>query len=158
MPRRLVGKVDMKTTSIAVLMGALLIVTCGYGGASDDAIARNLSWFNYVAAENLREPCGPGAANRIRLVYNGIYDEQIRSYDVRELPETRGAAFTAFARGDGDLTQGIPITNLLKSLRGERLDVSVPTLQVIEISQDFVGKRPDGDCVQQGGIDRSTRS
>ena len=124
-------------------------MSCGYGGASDDAIARNISWFNYVAAENLREPCGPGAANRIRLVYKGIYDEQIRSYDVRELPDTRGAAFTAFARGDGDLTQGIPITNLLKPWRGERVNSvisprSFSDLRAALNADRFIGFKPIG--------------
>ena len=50
-------------------------------------------------------PPGPSALNRIRFVYNGIYDEKIRTYNVRELPGIRGAAFMAFARGYGDFTQ-----------------------------------------------------
>ena len=103
----------MRKTWIAVLLGASRIVACRSGGPSDGAIARNLSWFDHVGTKNSREACDPGTANRLRFVYNGIYDEQIRSYEIRELPGTRAAGLGAFARGDGDLTQGIPITNLL---------------------------------------------
>lgn len=98
------------------------MVGCRYSGPPDDPVARNVSRFNYVGTENLRDACGPGDANLIHFVYNCIYDEQIRSYDARELSGTRGAAFVVFAGGDGDLTQGIPITNLLKPWRGERLN------------------------------------
>ena len=127
----------------------MLVMGCRYAGPSEGPIARNLTWFNYVGAENLKEACGPGAANRLRFVYNGIYDEQIRSYDVRELPGRKGAALTAFARGNGDLTQGIPITNLLKPWRGERVNsvISPQTFSDLRTAlkaDRFTGFKPIG--------------
>ena len=138
-----------KKTAIFLFLGSLGMVGCRYGGPPDGPVARRLSWFNYVGAENLRDACRPGTANGIRFVYNGIYDEQIRSYDVSELSGTRGAAFVVFARGDGDLTQGIRITNLLKPRRGERLNSvispqSLGDLRAAFKSDRFTGFKPIG--------------
>lgn len=112
----------MKLTLISLLTTALAIGGCQYAGPAGDPVTRNVGWFDYVGAEGLKAACGPGASTRLRFVYNGIYDQQIRSYDVHELPRGRGAAMSAWARGDGDLTKGIQFPNLLSPWQGKRVE------------------------------------
>ena len=112
----------MKNVLATVVVAAFAVTGCEYAGPSDDPVARNFSWFDYVGAENLKAACGPGASDRLRFVYNGVYDEQIRSYDVRVLPGGRGASLSSWARGDGDLTRGVEITNLLSPWKGTRVN------------------------------------
>lgn len=112
----------MKNIAATVLLAVFALAGCQYAGPSGDPVARNFSWFDYVGAENLKAACGPGASDRLRFVYNGIYDEQIRSYDVRALPGRRGASLSSWARGTGDWTRGVPATNLLSPWRGQRVN------------------------------------
>lgn len=41
-----------------------------------------LSWFRYLDAGELRDDCKPDGPERYRIAYNGVFQEQIRSYDV----------------------------------------------------------------------------
>jgi len=78
---------------IASLGLALLVAACQSSGAVDNPIARRLTWFSYVNGDDLRAACRPGAPDRYRLIYNGVYNEQVRSYDimVREFASDAGA-------------------------------------------------------------------
>ena len=112
----------MKHIVATAVMAVFALAGCQYAGPAGNPVSRNLSWFDYVGAENLKAACGPGASDRLRFVYNGIYDEQIRSYDVRVLPCGRGASLSAWARGDGDLTKGIELPNLFSPWQGTRAE------------------------------------
>ena len=112
----------MKYRPIALIAAALTLVGCEYAGPAGEPVSRNLTWFDYVGAEGFKEACGPGASSRLRFVYNGIYDKQIRSYDLHELPRGRGAAMSAWARGVGDLTRAIRLPNLFSPWQGNRVE------------------------------------
>jgi len=59
-----------------------MLTACSFKGQDiGDPITRNLRWFAYVGAEDLRSACTDGAPDQYRLVYNAVYDTQIRSYD-----------------------------------------------------------------------------
>jgi hypothetical protein len=122
MPGGRAQEYEMKLTLILIVLTALTIAGCQYAGPAGNPVTRNLTWFDYVGGENLKEACGPGASTRLRFVYNGIYDEQIRSYDVHELPGGRGAALSAWARGDRDLTKGVQFPNLWSPWQGKRVE------------------------------------
>lgn len=110
----------MRLRIIASVTALLALGACEYTGPAGNPVSRNLSWFDYVGGEALRDACAPGASNRLRFVYNGIYEEQIRTYDVVQLPGGRGAALSAWARGNGDLTQGVQFPNILSPWQGKR--------------------------------------
>lgn len=112
----------MRFRIIASVTALLALGACEYSGPAGDPVSRNLSWFDYVGAEALRESCGPGASTRLRFVYNGIYDKQVRSYDLVQLPGGRGATLSAWARGTGDLTKAIRFPNLLSPWQGKRVE------------------------------------
>lgn len=60
---------------------ALAAGACAYRGV-DDPVVRKFSWFSYVGADDVRVECRAGAPERYRLVYNAIYQEQVRTYDI----------------------------------------------------------------------------
>lgn len=67
---------------VALAGGLLLTASCAYQGEPGYPVARSLSWFSYLNGDDIRQQCKAGAPDRYRFVYNGIYTEQVRSYDV----------------------------------------------------------------------------
>jgi len=78
----------------AVLAGLILTQSIAAGLASaqgvDDPITRSFYWFRFVAGKEIREACGQGGPDHYRLVYNAIYREQVRAYDL--VAQSGGAA------------------------------------------------------------------
>jgi len=102
------------------MVGAL--AGCAAEGPSDNPILRSAQWRAYVAASDLRRNCGPGSAETIRVVYNGNYKEEIRSYDIKQ--DASGAEMDARRRGSTNLLE----MNLLDPFglwRGERRRVAL---------------------------------
>ncbi len=82
----------MKLRSILLLLLLPLIMTaCAYQGTPTNPVKRNLTWHSYLNGDDIRPACATGAPDRYRLVYNGIYIEQVRSYDaVASTPQSPG--------------------------------------------------------------------
>lgn len=68
----------------AVLLLAILVGLngCQATGPAGNPVSRTFTWFDYLGGGDLRRACGPGAAPRWRFVYNAIWPEQVRAYDV----------------------------------------------------------------------------
>lgn len=112
----------MRFRMIASLTALLALGACEYTGPAGDPVTRSLSWFDYVASDNLDDACAPGASTRLRFIYNGDYDRQIRSFDVFALPGGRGAAMSAWVRGEQDLTKAVEAKKLLAPWEGKRVE------------------------------------
>jgi hypothetical protein len=130
---------------LAVLV---LLAGCEYTKPVDNAVVRNLEWFSYLGGEDIRKSCGPGAQDRFRFVYNGIYTSQIRSYDVAVAPGG-GADVSAFARSDPDLSRAIDITRIFSLWDGERANSIMVAREVAALRQAlakdrFLTDRPVG--------------
>lgn len=65
---------------------ALWVAGCASAGPVDNPVARKVTWFSYLNGDDLRAACRPGAAARFRFVYNGVYVEQVRTYDIAAGP------------------------------------------------------------------------
>lgn len=61
----------------------------------DNPVARKLTWFSYVKGEDLKAACVAGAPDRYRFVYNAVYVEQVRTYDVEPSPIAGQTRITA---------------------------------------------------------------
>jgi hypothetical protein len=90
----------------AVLVVTLLTAAaagCAYSGR-DDALSQRFTWFSYLNGDDIRAACVPGGADRFRFVYNGVYIQQARTYDI--VPQTSGAGYLVRARvlGPSDLS------------------------------------------------------
>ncbi len=101
--------------SVRWAMTALLLLSgCAYQGSGvDNPVVRKFTWFSFVEGGDLRAACGPGAADRYRVVYNGVYDEQVRIY------ELDGHRLRHRVIGDPDLLRGLALADPLDPWRGE---------------------------------------
>ena len=64
-------------------------------GALSDPIRRKAQWHATAGGDDLREGCVAGRPSRWRLVYNAVWDEQVRVYDIERLPGGEGARLEA---------------------------------------------------------------
>ena len=130
---------------MAAAFGIVAMLTgCEYSESFSNPVSRNFSWFDYVGGRGLKEACGPAVTDRIRFVYNGNYDEQVRAYDVHELPDGRGAVVSAWARGDGNLIVGIDLPNLRLPWDGDRVNATIDPKAFAELREALTADRFDG--------------
>ena len=86
----------------------------------DQPIVRSLNWFAYVGGDDIRAACRPGERSRIRLVYNALWEEQVRTYEIFLQPDgTAGLNIGVLA------DQGAA-TNVSSIFIGELGDVTAP--------------------------------
>ena len=79
---------------------AALVSGCASQGASDNPIVRKFSWLSYLEGSDIRSACRQGAPDQYRMVYNGIYTEQVRMYDLKA-----DGSFRIQVLGEADLTK-----------------------------------------------------
>ncbi|ARJ66859.1 hypothetical protein WV31_14845 [Magnetospirillum sp. ME-1] len=73
MPRRL---------ALSTLALAAALSGCAYtGGDVGNPLFRKVQWFSFVEGADIREACAPGSPERFRLVYNALWDQQVRFYE-----------------------------------------------------------------------------
>lgn len=80
------------------LLSALAFSACAYQGLIDEPVTIKATWYSYLAGDDIRQTCVPNGLPRYRLVYNGNYEEQLRSYEVVGL-DGGGARFVARVLG-----------------------------------------------------------
>jgi len=66
----------------------ILLTACSYKGGGEQPLVRKFTWFSYIAGSDIKERCNEAKDQRIRFVYNGVYTEQVRSYDI--IPAAKG--------------------------------------------------------------------
>jgi hypothetical protein len=64
------------------LVFLLALAGCTYRGDIDQSVTLKFTWFSYLNGDDIRQVCAPGAPDSFRLVYNGSYNEQLRSYEI----------------------------------------------------------------------------
>ena len=81
-------KTMMVRGTMMLALASILLAGCATGGHNDQDQpgARKFTWFSYVKGEDLRRTCVAGAPDRYRFVYNGVYVEQVRTYDIEPSP------------------------------------------------------------------------
>ncbi len=102
--------------AILATLAALALPACAYrAGYEDNPITRSFGWFSYINADDLRSACAPGAPDRYRLIYNAVWQEQVRTYDITAAGG--GAELKAQVRGETDFARPIPLDDLLAPWR-----------------------------------------
>src|SRR4051812_9607683 len=86
----------------------------------DQPIVRSLNWFSYVGGDDIRAACRTGERSRVRLVYNALWEEQVRTYELFLQPD-----------GTAGLNMGVLVdqgaaTNVSSLLIGQLSDVTAP--------------------------------
>lgn len=75
---------------IVAAVAAAITAGCTASGPAGDPITRSFTWFDYVGGGNLARSCAPGIPDRYRLVYNAVFPEQVRTYDLVTREDNRG--------------------------------------------------------------------
>ena len=90
----------------AVALSLGLLAACTYQGGIDNPITIKATWFSYLAGDDIRAACTAGALTQYRLIYNGNYEEQLRSYEVATAGSGRASYKVRVQTGQGlDLTR-----------------------------------------------------
>ena len=141
---------------VALLLGTVLLVGCAARGVAVDPVRRSLGWFSYLGGEDVREGCFAGAAERLRFVYNAVYTEQIRTYDVLADPGDTAATVTARVFGSASLV-GLRFGDLLAPWHGTVVSARIdrPDLKALRLSLDdsgFFRPAPEGLLLRSDGF------
>ena len=111
-----------------------LLTACAYDNPTllpDNPGVRKFTWFSYLAGDDIRAGCVPGSKSRYRFVYNAIYTEQVRSYDL--LPSSEAGRYAVKVQ----VTDRANLSNI--SLTFSTLDLFQPwrpTVSVLNISDN----------------------
>lgn len=108
--------------TIVVCLCAVLLTGCAYQGGDVIPLARKLSWYSYLNGDDLRQACDEGQGDTLRLVYNAIHKEQIRTYDITAIPDDGGLpTIKARVLGYAELSRIgiIPASNLVAPWLGD---------------------------------------
>jgi len=75
---------------------AIAMFACAFAPArADNFLLRGFTWLGYLEGKELREGCVAGGPDRLRLIYNGIYQEQVRVYEAERVSPGAGGALSA---------------------------------------------------------------
>lgn len=126
----------MKDPRLLLVALLALLGACTYQGG-DDPVSRKFSWFSYLDAADIRDACRPGTPERYRFIYNAIYKEQIRTYDLTGGAGSRGQRMKVRAIEAPNLTEikiGAP-PDLLSPWRGKGEEVWLTPAQAGELQR-----------------------
>lgn len=65
-----------------MMLGACTADLDGGGREIEAPIGRSFYWFRYIGGADIRDTCAAGAPDRTRIVYNAVWGEQVRIYDI----------------------------------------------------------------------------
>ena len=133
-----------------------LLAACSYHGGIDNPAIRKVAWFSYLDGTDIRDTCTEGSPGRYRLVYNGRYEEQLRSYEITA-DGAGGAYLVARAKGQDNAFQITQLTldGVLAPWRWQRAEAHLSAeeyrqfLDLLDQSGMFAGA-PSGERLFSG--------
>jgi len=121
----------MRVLNAAAVLAWVTLAACGAWAQRADRnveqpIVRSFNWFDYVAGDDVRAACKPGGRSRVRLVYNAIWEEQVRTYEVFLQPDGTAGLNIGVLADQGVvanvlINEGADVTNPWRMRRGQRL-------------------------------------
>jgi hypothetical protein len=67
---------------LPAIAAAFLLSGCAYTGSDmGNPLTRKLQWYSFVEGGDIAAACAPGGSERFRLVYNAIWEQQVRTYE-----------------------------------------------------------------------------
>lgn len=125
-------KMIARATLLALGLG-LALGACSYTGAPTNIFEQRLTWFSYMAGDDIRAACAPGTPDRYRFVYNAVYGEQARAYDVVAL--TGGGAVMRQQVDRGLVIDVVPLQELFQLGVPDRTLVELPPEALAELER-----------------------
>lgn len=76
----------MKRWRAVLAVAVMMVSACdpdpnGGGREIEAPIGRSFYWFRFIGGADIRDACAAGAPDRMRIVYNAVWGEQVRIYD-----------------------------------------------------------------------------
>ncbi len=147
----------MKTSTpalSALFLGAMLAAAPAWAQRSDrnvdPPIIRSVNWFGYVGGNDIRAACAPGGRSRIRLVYNALWEEQVRTYEIFLQPDGTAGLNIDVLVDQGvvaniSISEGIDITSPWRARKGQRLLDAAETRELMGLLQESAAFGPPRD-------------
>jgi hypothetical protein len=106
----------------------------------DQPVVRSFNWFAWVGGDDIRANCGRDGRNRLRLVYNAIYDEQVRTYEIFLQPDGYAGMTVGVLAEQGNvanltIAQPGDVTGPWRMRRGERVLTPGETAELLGLLQ-----------------------
>jgi hypothetical protein len=89
----------VKSRIVAAALVAFALAGCADTKRAHEPLLGRLSWFQYLAGADIKAACAADAPARYRFVYNAVFDEQVRSYDLART--ATGATLNVNVAGGG---------------------------------------------------------
>jgi len=119
-----------------LLVGLSLASGCTFkGGDIGDPIHRKFHWFSFVAGDDIAASCQSGLPDRVRLVYNAVWGEQVRIYEWDSVRRLLG--IRVFGAGDlRGATLSDPVAGWRSSDTTVQLDEAASARLVAALAED----------------------
>jgi hypothetical protein len=132
--RRKMHDVTRIEVLVALGLGLATLAACTSTGPGlqDNPVTRKFTWFSYVKGDDVRARCQPGAPDAYRFVYNAVYVEQVRTYDIAPSPMPGHMRMTARVTEKANLASmdvGAP-SDLLDPWRPKSAVIDLPQAEV----------------------------
>ena len=124
-----------KLNMLAICLVLLIAGCTAYTGSGGNSVTRSLTWFSFVAGDDIKAACVPGSRDHFRFVYNAVYKKQIRAYELVGVED--GAKFSARARNEGGQIARFSISNPLGPWELEKSNKQLTNGQAAEIVDAF---------------------
>src|SRR5260370_2808213 len=152
----------MKRVFAAVFALILLAGSTAFAQRADRnvdlPIVRSFHWFDYVGGDDIRQACGKDGRNRLRLVYNAIYDEQVRTYEVFLQPDGTAGLSMGVLANQGNVSNLLvadprAVFNPWRMRRGERILNADETRELVGLLQASAAFGPPRDGLRLPDVD-----
>jgi hypothetical protein len=116
----------------------------------DLPVVRSVSWFGYVGGDDIRAACQPGTRSHIRLIYNALWEEQVRAYDLFPQPDGTAGLNVGVLADQGNVatlsvSNGLDVMNPWRMKKGQRLLNAVETRDLMTALQASAAFGPPRD-------------
>lgn len=140
-----------RIVGLAVAVAAAL-AACTF----DNPLGRSLGWFRYLDAADIRDVCSSRAGERYRLVYNAVWGQQVRSYDIAAGPGDAGGTL-AVRVFFPEKVNDIDLLDPLALYRGQTATVALSPADLAGFrdalhASDFDGATPRGLVLRSDGF------
>lgn len=85
----------IKSPVVGAVLGTAVLLALAGPLRADNFLLRGFTWFGYLEGKELRDTCAPGAPDRLRFVYNAVYQEQVRVYEATRAGSGAPGSLTA---------------------------------------------------------------
>lgn len=123
----------LKKLCLLALAGVALTACSAMQNADENPVFRKFQWFSYLQGDDFKANCA--GSDRYRLVYNGVYTEQVRIYDITRDDlnlHTRVVLPVKIKKFEVDSFSG-----LLNPWRGEFKDITLKASDIDGLVQDL---------------------